>query len=123
MSGLGSGVVVVCGAEQRQEETSRMLSLMQCVYTNENCFRQWDPTPIEQWGPRLLWHLRKTVAQDTDRANPYHRATGFCDHLWRCGPCVFGGQKMGFFRPRMSDPSTRAERKSQENEPLEVKPA
>ena len=75
MSGLGSGVVVVCGAEQRQEETSRMLSLMQYVYTNENCFRQWDPTPIEQWGPRLLWHLRKTVAQDTDRANPHRRAS------------------------------------------------
>lgn len=90
------GVVVVCGAEQRQEETPRMLRLTHCVYTNKNCFRQCDPTPIEQWGPRLLWHLRKTVVQDTDHANPYHRATGFCDRLWRCGPCVFGGQKWAF---------------------------
>lgn len=118
--GVGGG-----GGMRGRTETGRnprMLRLTHCVYTNKNCFRQCDPTPIEQWGPRLLWHLRKTGFKTRIMPTP-------TTEQW-ASVITFGGvvlvyleDKMGFFRPRISDPSTLAERNSQQNEPLEIKPA
>lgn len=59
--------------------------------------------------PRVLWHLRKTVAQETNGAEPNHRATA--------SVIAFGGaaltyleDKNGFLGARISDPSTLVER-------------